>query len=58
MTKIKESSGFPGKHETSADFVNDHLVDRNLGNSPGEVSHKHHGFYCHHAEEGEESGFE
>ena len=57
-TKIWEIPNFPGKYPTSADFVNLHLINRNLGNSQGEDINKHHWFYRHHAEEGEESRFE
>ena len=46
------------KYQTSADFVNVHLIDRHRGNPQAEDINKHHRFYCHQTEEGEESGFE
>ena len=58
MTKIYEVPNFPSKYSTSADLVNLHLINRNLGNSHGEDIYEHHGLYRHHAEEGEESRFE
>ena len=59
IIKIIDSPDFPGKNiPTSAGFVNVHLIDRNRGNPEAEYINKHHRFYCHQAEEGEQSRFE
>ena len=38
-------------NQTSADFVDEHLVRGDLGNSCGDSLHEHHRLYCHDAQD-------